>query len=287
MMAAAAAGIAAGSSGMPRRTLPLPRSLFRAALTNPDGPAIGTWVKLPAIESMEIVALAGFDFAVIDLEHSAMDLEIAYRHIGVALLTGVSPIVRVPSLEGGIVQRVLDAGAEGIMLPHVDTVEQARAAAAAVRFPPHGTRGVGATSRAGAWGALPREEYLRYGNEEVVLIPQLESGEAARNAGAIAAVPGVDALLIGEADLSASEGKPGDHPDIVALIADAIRDTVAAGLPIGNAGGATAASVQAAVDTGFTFTMMSNDASLLGAAATAALAAGRTVRRARGAAHDA
>jgi 2-keto-3-deoxy-L-rhamnonate aldolase RhmA len=262
----------------PHRTLPLPHSLFRAALANPEGPAIGTWVKLPALESMELVALAGFDFAVIDLEHSALDLETAYRHIGIALLTGVSPIVRVPSLDGGIVQRILDAGAEGIMLPHVDTVEQARAAVAAARFPPLGNRGVGGTSRAGAWGSVPRAEYLRYGNEEVVLIAQIESAEAARNAGAIAAVGGVDALLIGAADLSTSEGKPEDHPEVVALIADAIRDSKAVGVPIGNAGGATASSVQAAVDAGYTFTLMSNDASLLGAAATAAVAAGRSVR---------
>jgi 4-hydroxy-2-oxoheptanedioate aldolase len=257
----------------------MPRhSLFRAALANPDGPAIGTWVKLPVMESMELVALAGFDFAVIDLEHSALDLETAARHIGVALLTGVSPIVRIPSLDGGIVQRILDAGAEGIMLPHVDTVAQAEAAAAAVRFPPRGTRGVGGTSRAGQWGALPREEYLRYGNDEVVLIAQIESAAAALVAGSIAGVDGVDALLIGAADLSTSEGKSEDHPDVVAVIADAIAQTRAAGIPIGNAGGASAASVQAAVDAGYTFTMMSNDASLLGAAAKTALTAGRTVR---------
>lgn len=259
--------------GMPRR------SLFRAALRESAGPPLGTWVKLPAIESMELVALAGFDFAVIDLEHSAMDLETAYRHIGIALLTGVAPIVRVPSLDGGIVQRILDAGAEGVMLPHVDTVAQAEAAVAAVRFPPHGTRGVGGTSRAGAWGALPREEYLRYGNEEVVLIPQLESAEAARNAGPIARVGGVDALLVGAADLSTSLGLPESDPAVVDLIAGAVRDTRAVGLPIGNAGGASAASVQAAVDAGFDFTMMSNDASLLGAAAKAAVDAGRTVSR--------
>jgi 2,4-dihydroxyhept-2-ene-1,7-dioic acid aldolase len=259
-------------SEMPRH------SLFRAALRRGDGPPLGTWVKLPAMESMELVALAGFDFAVIDLEHSAMDLESAYRHIGVALLTGVAPIVRVPSLDGGIVQRILDAGAEGIMLPHVDTVAQAEAAAAAVRFPPRGTRGVGSTSRAGAWGALPRDEYLRYGNEEVVLIPQLESAEAARTAAAIARVDGVDALLVGAADLSTSLGMTESDPAVVELVAGAVRDARAAGVPIGNAGGATAASVQAAVDAGFDFTMMSNDASLLGAAARAAVEAGRTIR---------
>ena len=80
----------------------------QAALADPGRVPLGTWVKLPATESMELVALAGFDFAVIDLEHSAMNLETAFRHIGTALLTGVSPIVRVPSLEGGIAQRILD-----------------------------------------------------------------------------------------------------------------------------------------------------------------------------------
>ncbi|WP_144874566.1 HpcH/HpaI aldolase/citrate lyase family protein [Microbacterium sp. 1.5R] len=255
------------------------RSLFRAALRRADAVPLGTWVKLPAVESMELVALAGFDFAVIDLEHSAMSMETVHRHIGVALLTGVAPIVRVPSLDGGIVQRVLDAGAEGIMLPHVDTVAQAQAAAAAVRFAPRGTRGVGSTSRAGAWGALSREEYLRYGDEEVVLIPQIESAEAASAAAAIAAVDGVDALLVGAADLSTGIGRAESDPEVQRLIADAVAASHAVGVPIGNAGGATASSVEASVRVGFDFTMMSNDASLLGAAARAAVDAGRTVRR--------
>ncbi|WP_291039007.1 aldolase/citrate lyase family protein [Herbiconiux sp.] len=252
-------------------------SLFKAALDRPGGPALGTWVKLPALESVELMALAGFDFVVIDLEHSALSIESAAQQIGVALLAGVSPIVRIPALDGGVVQRVLDAGAEGIMLPHVDTVAQARAAAAAVRFPPRGTRGVGSTSRAGAWGALPREEYLRFGQEEVVLIAQIESATAARSAGEIAAVEGVDALLIGAADLSTSEGRSESDPEIVALIAAAVRDSLAAGVPIGNAGGATAAAARASAEAGYRFTLMSNDASLLGAAAAAAVSAGRTV----------
>ncbi len=254
------------------------RSLFRAALARTEGPALGTWVKLPVMESIELIALAGFDFVVIDLEHSPMNLETAYRLIGTAGHLGVAPIVRIPTLEGGIVQRILDAGAEGVMLPHVDSVEQARAAVRAVRFPPLGTRGVGGTSRAGAWGATDRAEYLRYGQEEVVLIAQLESAAAASAAGEIAAVPGVDALLVGAADLSTSEGTTEDDPRIVELIASAVKACAAAGKPVGNAGGASAAAVQAAVDTGFTFTLMSNDASLLGAAARAAVTAGRTVR---------
>ncbi|MEU2349828.1 aldolase/citrate lyase family protein [Modestobacter sp. NPDC049651] len=252
-------------------------SLFRAALAGGAGPALGTWVKIPAPEVMELVALAGFDFAVIDLEHSPVDLESAFGLIGTALHTGVSPIVRVADAHPGLVQRVLDAGAEGVMFPHVDTPEQARAAAAAVRFPPLGTRGVGATSRAGAWGATPLAEYLRYGQEEVVLIAQIESATGVRNAKAIAAVDGVDALLVGAADLSVSEGRTADDPAVLELIAAAVSAGRDAGVPVGNAGGATTASVQAAVDAGFTFTLLSNDATLLGTAARAAVAAGRSV----------
>ncbi|BCJ54622.1 2-dehydro-3-deoxyglucarate aldolase [Actinoplanes sp. NBRC 14428] len=241
------------------------------------GPALGTWVKIPAMEVMELVALAGFDFAVIDLEHSPINLETAYQLIGTALFRGVTPIVRVPELAGGLVQRVLDAGAGGVMVPHVDTVEQARAAVSAVRFPPLGTRGVGSTGRAGAWGALPRAEYLRYGQEEVVLIAQIESALGVRNAGGIAALDGVDALLVGAADLSVSEGRTESDPAVVALMAEAVEQGRRAGVPVGNAGGATADAVRASLAAGFTFTMLSNDASLFGAAARAAVDAARKV----------
>jgi 2-dehydro-3-deoxyglucarate aldolase/4-hydroxy-2-oxoheptanedioate aldolase len=226
------------------------------------------------MEIMELVALAGFDFVVIDLEHSTISLESAYQLIGTALLTGVSPLVRVPGLDPGLIQRVLDAGAEGIMVPHVDTVEQARAAVSAVRFPPLGQRGVGSTSRAGAWGARPLADYLRYGQEEVVLIAQIESSLAVRNAGSIAALDGVDALLVGAADLSVSQGLAATDPAVVELIAEAVRQSQAAG-------GADVASVRAAVDTGFSFTMMSNDASLFGAAAKSAVTAARSLEKGR------
>lgn len=252
-------------------------SRFRAALTRADAPALGTWVKIPAMEVMELVALAGFDFAVIDLEHSPINLETASRLIGTALYTGVSPLVRVPGLDPGIMQRVLDAGAEGIMVPHVDDVAQASAAVSAMRFPPLGARGVGSTSRAGAWGARSREDYLRYGQEEVVLIAQIESAAGVRNAGAIAATEGVDALLVGAADLAVSEGAVESDPAVRELIADVIRQARGARVPVGNAGAATVESVRAAVETGFTFTMLSNDASLFGAAAKAAIDAARTV----------
>ncbi|MFI5959480.1 HpcH/HpaI aldolase/citrate lyase family protein [Cryptosporangium sp. NPDC051539] len=231
---------------------------------------LGTWVKIPAMEIMELVALAGFDFVVIDLEHSPISVETAYRLIGTGLQTGVAPIVRVPQVDG-LVGRLLDSGAAGIMVPHVDTPEQARAAANAVRFPPRGTRGVGSTSRAGAWGAMPRDEYLRYGQEEVVLIAQIESAEGVRNAGRIAATDGVDALLVGAADLAVSEGRT----DVGDLIAETVAAAGEAGVPVGNAGAATENSARVALAAGFSFTMLGNDAGLFGAAAKAAVTAGR------------
>lgn len=255
------------------------KSLFRRALAERDGLVLGTWVKLPAMESVELIALAGFDFVVIDLEHSPMSTETAYRQIGTALMAGVSPIVRIPELAGGLVQRILDAGAEGIMVPHVDSVAHAEAAVQATRFAPWGARGVGATSRAGSWGLAERAEYLRFGQEEVVLIAQIESAAGVQAAGGIAAVPGVDALLVGAADLARSEDKAEDDPDVLRLIADTVQAAVPHGVPVGNSGGASEAAAHAAVSAGFAFTMLSNDASLLGGAARQAVQAGRSAGR--------
>lgn len=252
------------------------RSLFREQLAA-RSMTLGTWIKMPAMESVELVALAGFDFVVIDLEHSAMSTESAYRQIGVARLSGVAPIVRVPQLDRGLVARLLDAGAEGIMFPHIDSVTEAVAAVRSVRFPPIGARGVGPTGRAGGWGAVPREEYIRFGQEEAVVIAQIESAVAAGDAEAIAAVPGVDALLVGAVDLAASEGRTEDDPAIRSLIASAVAGARRAGKPVGCSGGATADAVRRAGEEGFSFALMSNDASLLGGAAAAAVAAGRSV----------
>lgn len=261
-------------TSLPRRT-----SHFRAALAGDVRPALGTWLKIPAVEVAELVALAGFDFVVIDLEHSPLDLETTFRLVGTALHTGVAPLVRVPSLDAGIAQRALDAGADGVVVPHVDTVEEARAAVSVTRFPPLGIRGVGATSRAGAWGAIPRDEYLRFGQEEVVLVVQIESAAGVANAGAIAAVPGVDALLVGAADLAAGAQQAETDPDQRSLVADVVRQADAVDVPVGNAGAATAEAVRAATESGFAFTLLSNDASLLGAAARTAVETGRTAGR--------
>ena len=253
-------------------------SIFRAGLRGRSGPMLGTWVKLAAPESVELLALAGFEFVVIDLEHSPMGLEAASGHISTALLAGVSPIVRVPALDAGMATRLLDAGAEGIMLPHVDSVADARRFVDACRFPPLGSRGVGSTSRAGHWGAMPRDAYLRYGREEVVLVAQLESAAAVAAAQEIGALPGIDALLIGTADLSVSEQVPEGGPELGRLVRTAVAAAEAAGVPIGCAGPPTAEAVATAAATGFDFVLLGNDAGFLGAAARAAVLAGADVR---------
>lgn len=256
---------------------PLSARGFRDALDRAPGPALGTWLKIPAVEVVELVALAGFDFVVVDLEHAPVGIESAYRMIGTAARAGLAPLVRVPTIDPGLIQRLLDAGAEGIMVPHVDTPDQGRAAVSAARFPPLGTRGVGSTSRAGAWGALPLADYLHHGQHEVVVIAQIESSAGVRNAAAIAAVDGLDALLVGLADLSVSEGRAPTDPAVTDMVAQVIEQGRGAGIPVGNAGAATAEAVRAAAAAGFAFTMLSNDASLLGAAATTAVNEARSV----------
>lgn len=258
----------------PQRT-----SRFRTLLQEPGALALGTWCKLPAMESVELIALAGLDFVVLDLEHSMISVETAYRLIGTARLAGVSPLVRVPApAEGadqGLVQRVLDGGAEGLVLPHVDDARQARAAVRAARFPPLGRRGTGGTSRAGNWGALDRGEYVRFGREEVVLVAQIESVAAVRAAAEIAAVDGIDALFVGAEDLALDAGLAPADPAVREMAASVVAAARQAGLPAGNSGSGSRAAVRQAIEAGYSFTMLGNDASLLGAALRSAVEGAR------------
>ncbi len=183
---------------------------------------IGTWIKLGAIESIEIMAFAGFEFVVIDMEHTALGLPDVYQHIVAASSHGIAPLVRVPDHGASTIQRVLDMGAHGILVPHVDDAAQAAYVASYTRFPPAGRRGSGNTSRAGRWGLLGRDEYHRYGNEEALCITMLESRDAIENAKDILAVPGVDAVLVGASDLGLETGLSANDPDLQGMIDHAI-----------------------------------------------------------------
>jgi 4-hydroxy-2-oxoheptanedioate aldolase len=233
-----------------------------------DRPSLGTWIKLDTTVSVEIAADAGFDLVVIDLEHTLLDLAMTRAMIAVAAALGMAPLVRVPDHTPSTIQRVLDAGADGVLVPHVDTAEDAAAVVRACRFPPDGVRGAGSTGAAGRWGRLSRADYLRRGNEEVLCIPQLESGRAVAEAERIAAVAGVDAVFLGAADLAMDTGLT----DVSHLLAAARAAAREHGTPCGSAA-ATASGASAAVDAGDAFVVCSNDTSMLASAAGGIVAA--------------
>lgn len=227
---------------------------------------LGTWLKIASGEPVEIMAYAGFDFVVVDLEHAPLDLQTAYRLVNSAAALGMTPLVRVPDRTPSTIQKILDAGAMGVLVPHVDTVEQAAAVGRACRFPPHGVRGAGGTSRAGAWGLRANAEYLATGSD-VLCVPQLESVEAIKAAPEILALDTVDAVFVGAADLSMSMGTTPAAPEVAELISSAIEAAHAAGKHCGLAFGGMPERAVRAVRDGCDFVLLSNDTTMLAEAA--------------------
>ncbi len=229
-------------------------------------PQLGMWVKIPAIETIELIAHAGYDFVVIDLEHGPMTLESCYRAIVVAQGRGLAALVRMPDASGALTQRVLDMGADGLLIPHVTSRDVAADAVAGMLFPPRGTRGLGTTSRAGVWGMEPTTAYLDRAVDRVMRIPQLEDPEAVEVADEICAVEGVNAVLIGLGDLSLSLGvSPGD-PSLDGMVDRVMAAAHAHDLPVGTAVRTADAAVTAA-RRGYDFVVLGNDATVFGDAA--------------------
>ncbi|MEM9724038.1 MAG: aldolase/citrate lyase family protein [Pseudomonadota bacterium] len=194
------------------------RTFTRAAATGDDAergdvemkrpPVIGAWVDMAALAPAEILAAAGFDFLLIDLEHGPAAMETAHAQILAAERWGATAVVRVAKGDDPWIKHALDLGAGAIMCPAVETAEQAEAAARAFRFGPVGRRGAGTRLvRASNFGADPDYE-LRW-NETGFLILQIESPEALANAAEIAAVQGVGCLFFGPSDYAAAAGYPG------------------------------------------------------------------------------
>ncbi len=238
---------------------------FRETLSR-SRPPLGTWVKLPTIESVELLAIAGFDFVVIDLEHSPMSLESVSALVAMARARSLCALVRVPDHTSVWIQRCLDLGAAGVVVPHVDDAEQARVVGRAARFEPRGTRGVGPTSRAGDWGLIPQPDYLAQ-QDQVVVIAQIESPAGLANAADIIADPNIDALFVGPADLGQALGVTNDSSELTDAMTQVSRVAHAASLPVGIAVGAVAARAADLVSHDFDFVMVSNDATILGSGA--------------------
>src|ERR1700684_265985 len=185
------------------------------------GRALGTHVGgIADPQIVEIIGLAGFDAAFIDMEHTSFDLRDIQLMVIAAERGGVTPIVRTPGFDPAFILRLLDMGVQGIQVPHVSSAETARQAVQAVRYPPDGDRGMAAGSRAADFGKIPLLEHMARSNREILLACMIEDMAAVERIDGIAAVAGVDLLAVGPSDLSRSLGVSGhpDHPRLVAAI---------------------------------------------------------------------
>lgn len=177
------------------------RNSVKMALKNGE-PQVGTWLSFGDLLATRLMARMGFPWLTVDMEHSPIDWSQAAALFGAIADAGCVPLVRVPRGDHDLIKRVLDAGAHGIVVPMVNTVEQAREAIAAAKYPPVGNRSLGGTHPALNFDATAGE-YFKHANEEILVVLQTESPEGVENAEAIYSLPGVDAIFVGPNDLSA------------------------------------------------------------------------------------
>jgi 4-hydroxy-2-oxoheptanedioate aldolase len=206
----------------------IPKNRFKQALAA-DKAQIGLWGSIPSHYTAEVVAGAGFDWFLIDTEHTPADIENVLRQLQAIAAYPTAPVVRVPWNDMVTIKRVLDTGVQNILIPQVTTVEEAKNAVAYARYPEAGLRGVAGSTRATRFGRI--ENYFRQADAEICVLLQLESGEALKNLEAIAAIDGVDGIFIGPADLHAALGHLGEvaHKEVLPVIDDAIVRIAKAG----------------------------------------------------------
>jgi 4-hydroxy-2-oxoheptanedioate aldolase len=229
--------------------------------------AIGTLVQLPSPTVVEILAQAGFDWLVIDTEHGPIDTESLQAMIRATSGTLATPIVRVACNLDWLAKRALDVGALGVMMPGVNSAQEALAAVRATRYPPAGSRGFGPTFAALRWG-LTGAEYIQRANEEVMVIVQIEHVDAVARIDEILAVPGIDVALIGPYDLSGSMNLLGQvaHADVQAAVDRVLKAANRANVPAGIFG-AAADEINRYIRQGFRAILVGVDTAFLAAGA--------------------
>ena len=168
--------------------------------------AIGSYVSFADPAVVEIIGLAGFDAAFIDMEHTSIDLNMVEQMVRGAELGGITPVVRVPDNDAKLILRLLDTGVQGIIIPHVDGVEGARRAVDAVRYAPLGNRGGAGNSRAARYGSVPWREHVESSNREILLSVMTEDEKGLDQVEEIAALDGIDLVALGPTDLSETLG---------------------------------------------------------------------------------
>ncbi len=235
---------------------------------------IGLWQALANPYTAEICAGAGFDWLLFDGEHAPNDIPTLLAQLQAVAPYAVHPIARPPVGDAVLVKQYLDIGFQTLLIPFVESAEQARDLVRATRYPPAGIRGIGVgLSRAARWNRVA--DYLETADAEICLIVQIESDAGLREIEAIAAIEGVDAVFVGPADLSAALGYRGqaDHPAMIETISTMIRTIRAAGKPVGTLA-MDEAGFERAEAAGCTFVAVGTDVSLL-ARSSEALARGR------------
>lgn len=235
---------------------------------------IGGWLSIPATLSAEVMARAGFDYVCVDTQHGAVEYQAAVELIRAIEHGGSTPIVRVPWNEPGIIGKMLDAGAEGIIVPMVNTVAEAEAAVRACRYAPNGSRSFGPTV-----ARIRRDDYVAWAEEHVAVIPMIETREAVENLPAILEVPGIDAVYVGPADLSLTLGLPPGNNDGESAFDEAYATIVAHCADAGVVPGchASGALTPTRFAQGFRMVTASSDQLAMAAGAAAELDAARGI----------
>ena len=205
---------------------------FKRAL-NEGRTVFGAWLMSGTPATAEALGVSGFDFLVVDMEHTPLETHHMIDTLRAIAGTPASAVVRMPWNDMVMVKRALDGGAQSILLPFVQDAIEAQRAVASTRYPPGGVRGVAGTHRGNRWGTVP--DYFNKAADELCVMVQIETMPALAKLSEIAAVPGVDAIFIGPSDLSASMGHLGNigHADVQATLRDAARQCKALGKPVG------------------------------------------------------
>ena len=239
----------------------LPVNRFKRALAS-GGTPVGTWLSSGSAATAEALGCAGFDFLVVDTEHTPIDVPQMIELLRTIAGTPAEAIVRPPWNDMVMIKRVLDAGAQTLLLPFVQNADEARRAVAHTRYPPEGVRGVAGTHRGSRFGTIPG--YFARAASELCVIVQIETVAALDELESIAAVPGVDSIFIGPNDLAASMGHLGDtgNAAVQAKLAHAAKECGRLGKPCGIVG-FTPESVSQFLGYGYSWVAIGSDMSML------------------------
>ena len=238
----------------------LPVNHFKSAIKSGKA-QIGLWCSFPTYQTVEVVAGSGFDWLLLDMEHSPNDIGSLNAQVIAAQGGTASAITRVQWNDMVMIKRVLDVGVQTILVPYVQTAEEAAQAVAYTRYPPKGLRGVASSTRAAGYGRI--KDYLNKADDEICVLVQAETMKAVDNLEEICKVDGIDGVFIGPNDLSSAMGHRGNipHPDVQRVIADSIKRILsygkAPGILVGEADG------QRMLDLGALFVAVGADSGLL------------------------